>query len=670
MKVKKIRTKMLVTLLPAIILAMTLLTAISSLSCTSIIKKQIRETMDASLDAEAGSIEDYLKVVQSMAMTISRTVGTTYQEMELSQYEAMLGAIIQDNDMVLGSGIWFEPYVYDKQERYVGPYIFKDGSRISVTYDYSNASYDYFSQEYYTAAKASAEPMITDPYYDPTSDTIMSSCSMPIYDGSKFIGCVTVDVELSSIEAVIDHIRIGDGGTAFLLSENGTYLAGVETEKITGNQSVLEEENDSLAEAGRMILNTGSGETSYRASDKTDYNLYYSTILSTGWHIVIQMPKAELLQPMLALLYKLLVVAAAALLVCCLIVLLQVSSIARSIRQVQIFAENLAKGDFTIHLLEVSSEDELGTMGNSLNDMYQGNREVISNIAEHSAEIAGSSSGLKASAGKLQESFQEIQNYMAQINAAMMSASAATEEVNASVEGLASETKESMKVSQDIRQRAVLVEKASRSSYQSASQLSAQFEQRLSRSIENSRVVENIGQMAKGIAGIAEQINMLSLNASIEAARAGAQGKGFAVVAGEIGSLAGKTAELVKNIQTFIGEVQAAFEQLSGDSKDLLAFIQDTVTPDYNQFVETAEQYGRDAEFFFSNSDKISNIMEEVKSAIQNIAEAAQNTAETGGRVMASVDDVSEMVKDVGDMSEKQQEIADNLDAVVRRFQL
>lgn len=681
---KRIRTKMLVTLLPVIISAMVILTVIAALSCVEIVNNQISETMEATLEAESGSIEDYLKVIQSMSMTISRTVGTTYKEMQLSEYESMLAAIIVDNDMVLGSGIWFEPYVYDKNERYIGPYIFKDGNGVSTTYEYSNASYDYFSQEYYTAAKASFEPVITDPYYDATSNTIMSSCTMPIYDGDSFIGCVTVDVELSSIEEVISKIKVGEEGTAFLVSENGVYLAGVDSQKITNNKSMLDDENKSLAKAGEEIVSLNNGETSYTDLDGRAYNLYYNSIPSTKWHIIIQIPKLELLQPIFQLLYKLIAVGIVALAVSCIIVLLQVSSIATSIRKVQIFAQNLAKGDFTIDTLKVKSKDELGTMGNSLNEMYIGNKDVISDISEHSEEIANSSSSLKISSRKLLDEFMEIRTYMSQINEAMMAASAATEEVNASAEEvnssvdiLASRTKEGMNMAQDIKNRAASMEESSRNSYQSATQLSYQFEQRLDKSIENAKVVDDIGKMANVISGIAEQINLLSLNASIEAARAGEQGKGFAVVAGEIGKLASETAETVSNIQSIIIQVQKAFQQLSGDSRDVLTFIQETVTPDYNKFVEISNQYGKDAEFFSDISDKISEmsvnvqkIMEEVTQAIQNIAESAQETAETGGKVMISVENVSQMAENVRNMSLKQQEIADNLDSVVKKFKL
>ncbi len=684
MKFKKIQTKMLVTLLPAIIIAMAALTIISAYSCAAIMNEQISEKMAATLEAEAGNVDEYLNAVQSMAMTISRVVGTTHKEMELSQYESMLASIIQDNDMVLGSGIWFAPYAYDTMQRYVGPYIYKDGEEILTTYDYSNADYDYFTQEYYILAQNTTQPSITNPYYDETSDTIMSSCSMPIFDGNRYIGCVTVDVELSSIEKVISEIKIGEGGSAFLTSGNGTYLAGVETEKITQNVTMMEESNSSLANAGSKIVATQNGEASYTADDGTVYNLYYDSIPTTGWHIVIQMPKAELLQPIIQLVIKLWAVAVIALAVCGMIVLLQVSSIAKNIKRVQMFAQNLAQGDFTIDTLKVKSADELGTMGNALNDMYTGNKDVISNISNHSGEIADSSVHLKASSAKLLDEFKEIHIYMSQINDAMMAASAATEEVNASADEvnssvgvLASETEEGMRISQDIRKRAVSVEEASRKSYNSATQLSRQFEEQLDSSIENAKVVENIGQMANVIGGIAEQINLLSLNASIEAARAGDAGRGFAVVAEEIGKLAGETASTVSNIQTIIGQVQNAFQQLSSDSKGMLGFLKETVTPDYNLFVQTAGQYGKDAEFFESISDRVSKmsgdvqkIMEEMTRAIENIAEAAQDTAQTGSKIMDSVDEVSDMVEDVRDMSLKQQEIADNLDMVVKRFKL
>ncbi len=684
MKFKRISTRMLAVIVPILILSMTIMTMISVVNSSNSINEQISYRMDAELEAADYKITSYLEEVTAMAETLSRTVGNTYQTADMDTYEALLSEAIQDNDMVLGSGIWFEPYVYDEENEYVGPYVYKDGDSVVMTWDYSNAEYDYFSQEYYTYAMASDGAVITDPYFDSTTSTVMASCSMPIFDNGTYIGCVTVDIELSSIQEVIDSIQVGEHGSAILLDSVGTYLAGVTDDLLSSATNITADSVASLATAGSEILANTSGTTTYTDPDYGGMNLYYNTIDLTGWHIMIRMPQEEISEPSQRLATILIIVAVIAILIEAAVVVFMISAMSKGIGRVNVFAGNLADGDFTIDPIQVKTVDEVGTMSRSLNDMYKSNKDVIQGISEYAVELDESSKKLNEASKELSSRFEEIQKFMSNVNEDMLNTSAATQQVNASSEEVLSnvnlltgQTEENMQMSKDIKVRAADVEKSSKEAYESATNLTVQFEDRLNRSIENAKVVETISVMADSISGIAEEINLLSLNASIEAARAGEAGRGFAVVATEIGNLAGSTSTTVSQIQSTIAEVQTAFEDLTEAAKGMLDFVENTVTPDYNKFVDVAGQYGQDADAFEESSSQISDmatnirsIMGEVSSAIQNIAEATQETTDISGQIMDSIVVANDHVGNVASMSAKQEAIADDLTETVGHFKL
>lgn len=683
MKFKKISTKLLLTIIPVILLAMGILTFVSMESSKTIIDEQIAASMEAELRAQDGAMSKYLDSVSDMATVIAAMVETNYTSTELKEYEKVLANIIAENAIVLGSGLWFEPYVYDPEEKYIGPYVYKDGTEIVTTYDYSNAEYNYFSQEYYTMCLSAEKAQFTNPYYDATSDTIMASCACPILANGTYLGCVTVDIELGTITELVEDIRIGTNGRAVLLSTDGVYLAGTDAKKIQQEEKMTEDENVSVATAGSEILKNASGTATCQQDGET-LNLYYSTLANTGWKLVLNMPQSELNEPIYELVSKLAVLMLAAVIVTFVIVLVQITKVAKNIRLVQLFAASLAEGNFTIDSIRVKSADELGNLGKALNQMYDSNKNVIWNIKHHAGKIKNSSLKLKEASQTLDEKFGTMQSYMANVNSAMLSASAATEEVNASAEEvfsnvnlLAEQAENSMQMAQMIQDRAGEVGKNSREAFASATRLSEQFEKKLQASIENTKVVESIGQLADVISEIADQINLLSLNASIEAARAGDAGRGFAVVAGEIGTLAGNTSEAVSQIQSTIAEVKAAFHSLTEDSRDMLSFVQNTVAPDYNNFVEVAGQYGQDAENItgISNqvsamSDAIKHIMGEVTDAIQNIAGSTQQTTELCARIMASIDVVSRNITDISELSHVQDAVVTDLNEVASKFRV
>ena len=680
---KKIGTRMLCTILPVIIVAMAFSTWMSATSSKKLISQEIEGQMQVMLEAELGGIQNTLNEVSTSSERVGGMVAQSYSSVSLQQIEKMLENVVKSRDFVLGSGIWFEPKVYDPAKEYVGPYAHRDGDKVLVTYDYSNAAYNYFSYDWYkNAASSDGEAKFTDPYYDETLDVTMSSCAAPILADGKLLGVVTIDMGLTSIQELANKINPGKKGIAYLVKADGTYLNNKTEAKIM-KKKISEESNASFAEAGKKILASKSGTTTYKDGGET-YNLYYQTLDKLGWKLIIQIPQSELFKPINTLMMRLMLVAILAIVVAVLVVLWQIRYVSNGIKRVNKFALGLAQGDFTIEELQVKGKDEIGQMSKAMDDMFLNNKEMIRKIAEHSQDIYRSSADMNESSVELQNKIAHIEKVIIKVNEDMMSTSASTEEVSASVENvnnsvsvLTDETINSAKIADAIKKRASEIESGSKDSYQTASALTATYQKKLEESMENAKVVDAVAELAEVIAEIATQINLLSLNASIEAARAGEAGRGFAVVAGEIGKLASETSHAVNEIKDTTGEIQEAFSNLMGNSKELLEFVTGTVTPDYTTFVEVAKQYGKDAEEIerFSReiaekADNISTIIDEVTEAVSTIAESSQNTAENTQEIMDAIEGVSGVVSKVTSMAQENDTIASDLSEEVSRFKL
>ncbi|WP_270563732.1 methyl-accepting chemotaxis protein [Clostridium beijerinckii] len=357
--------------------------------------------------------------------------------------------------------------------------------------------------------------------------------------------------------------------------------------------------------------------------------------------------------------------------------------ISRTIKKGLLFAEALGNGDLT-YSIESKNNDELGLLIRALNNAKEKIKALIENIVIQAQGVTASSEELSATLEELSSNFESIDKNTSGIveniqgiNSITEELSSTMEEVNSGITQLASNSTESSHQSIEIKERATEVKETGINSMKATDELYEEKQNNILNAIEQGKVVSEIGIIAQSIASIAEQTNLLALNANIEAARAGEQGKGFAVVANEVRILAEQSADYVKNIQNVVSNVQAAFNNLSGNSKDVLNFVNENVKKDYDLLIETGNKYENDAAYISDLSQNIASMSqelnastEEISAVVQTIAENMKDTKNSSEEIKVGIDETNKAIEQVAKVAQNQAETAEKLTELVLNFKI
>ena len=332
------------------------------------------------------------------------------------------------------------------------------------------------------------------------------------------------------------------------------------------------------------------------------------------------------------------------------------------------------KGDLTQRVTPINNA-EVDAVGKGINVFMTKLQAIFKAVVTNSARMERVVDDVRQSVQTSNSSVSDLSALTEELSATMQDISenasvinTNTDNVAKEVELIAEKTDELTGYTKDMKAHAQSMESVARTNMESTDRKVSEILEVLQKAIEDSNSVKQVNSLTNDILNIASQTNLLALNASIEAARAGEAGRGFAGVASEISQLAAASQEAANNIQRINAVVTNSVNNLSDNANGLVSYINDSILPEFERFVESGVEYNDKASFiegtmtdFKEKTDSLKQSMLEISSSINTISHAI-NEGVNG--VVSAADSTQLIVEDMDNISHKMDEnyeIADSL---------
>ncbi|MDG5852723.1 methyl-accepting chemotaxis protein [Clostridium beijerinckii] len=556
---------------------------------------------------------------------------------------------------------------------------------------------------WFSQAKSSLSSFVSKSYYSASSKNPVTSIFVPLVEDNKFVGVMGSDINLEKLQEVVsEYSDEASGRYSFIIDGEGVVVAHPNTEVIeelynyknqTRTTGVKEgnpkeepiEVSDGLKEIIAQLMAGNDGSIKYKENGQNYYASYTNIKLdgnSLNWS-VITVQKESSAKAIINNITEISLIAGLIILLAAAAVIMYVSKrISMPIIEISNLLSIASTGDFTVKS-STRAKNEIKLLGESFNEM-------MSKVSALLIETKDLTHDMKESSAILAEKSQETTNVARDINIT-------SQEIAQGASNQASGAEESARLGEDMRgefneleektnlmiNESINSSKAIANGINKVQDLKEKAQTTISIVEKTQGNIESLSDKSKNIEnilgvlkGIAEQTQLLALNASIEAARAGEAGKGFAVVATEIQKLSQNSAVSTKNIAEIILNIKQDILSSVSDMKKVKEVSMDQfvsvneVNEAFNSITQATDTITTAIDYMGSFVEEMNDKNEQVVNSINNIAAISEETAACSQEVTASIQTQTEAILEVSQEVEKLKEKAERLEMEVDKFKI